>query len=70
MKKAVEHEISDLVQQALSGALDFETLEAVVRETSLRTGAAVLEHMINCSGDDIPRAFTHPDDGTVIPPES
>ena len=41
------------MQQALSGALDFETLEAVVRETSLRTGAAVLEHMINCCGDDI-----------------
>ena len=54
------------MQQALSGALDFETLEAVVRETSLRTGAAVLEHMINCCGDDIPRAFSHPDDGTVL----
>ena len=64
--KAIKHEISDLVQQAVNGALDFETLEGVVRETSLRTGAAVLESMINATGNDIPPAITHPDDGTVL----
>ena len=54
------------MRQALNGALDFETLEGVVRETSLRTGAAVLEHMINSAGDDIFPVFTHPDDGAVL----
>jgi len=54
------------VQQALKGALDFETLEGVVRETSLRIGAEVLESMINSAGDNTPSAITHPDDGTVF----
>lgn len=63
----IEHEISDLVHQALKGALDFETLEGVVRETSLRAGATVLESMINSAGHNIPPAITHPVDGTVLP---
>jgi len=54
------------VQQAMKGVLDFETLEGVVRETSLRTGAAVLERMINSAGDDISPAITHPDDGMTL----
>ncbi|TVQ39621.1 MAG: ISKra4 family transposase [Spirochaetaceae bacterium] len=64
--KAIEHEISELVQQALNGALDFETLEGLVRETSLRTAAAVLERMINSAGDDSSAAITRADDGTVL----
>ena len=54
------------MQQALKGALDFETLEGLVRETSLRTAAAVLERMINSAGDDSSAAITDPDDGTVL----
>jgi hypothetical protein len=54
------------VQHALNGALDFETLEGVVRETSLRIGSRILESMINSAGDDIAPAITHPDDGTVL----
>ena len=54
------------MRHALSGALDFETLERVVRETSLRIGAHVLESMINSAGDDRAPAITHPDDGTVL----
>jgi hypothetical protein len=54
------------VEQALKGSLDFETLEGVVRETSLRIGAEVLESMINSVNDDIFPSMTHPDDGTVL----
>ena len=54
------------MRHALTGALDFETLEGVVRETSLRIGAEVLESMINSGGGDAPSAITHPDDGTVF----
>lgn len=64
--KAIEHEISDLVQHALNGTLDFETLEGAVRKTSLRIGAEILESMINRAGDDRAPAVTHPDDGTVF----
>jgi hypothetical protein len=53
------------VQQALKGALDFETLEGVVRETSLRIGAEVLERMINSNTDDIPLSITG-SDGAVL----
>ncbi len=61
----IEHEISDLVQQALKGHLDFETVEGIVRETSLRIGAEVLQSMINSTTDDISPSITHPD-GTVF----
>lgn len=54
------------MRQALKGSLDFETLEGVVRETSLRIGAEVLERMINSSKDDWARTITHPDDGAVL----
>jgi hypothetical protein len=54
------------VQHALTGALNFETLEGVVRETSLRIGADVLESMINAANDDASPSITHPDDGTVL----
>ena len=54
------------MQHALEGSLDFETLEGVVRETSLRIGARVLESLLNCAGDDRAAAITHPDDGTVL----
>ena len=54
------------MQQALKGTLDFETLEGLVRETSLRIGAEVLEGLINSSTDDRGRFITHPDDGAVL----
>ena len=54
------------MQQALKGTLDFETLEGLVRETSLRIGAEVLEGLINSSTDDRVRFITHPDDGAVL----
>jgi hypothetical protein len=54
------------VQQALTGSLDFEILEGLVRETSLRIGAEVLEGMINSSTDDRASSITHPDDGAVL----
>jgi len=54
------------VHHALTGALDFETLEGVARETSLRSAAAVPQRMINSAGDDTPSAIAHPDDGTVL----
>ena len=54
------------MRQALKGTLDFETLEGVVRETSLRIGAEVLESMINSSTDDKSPSITHPDDGAVL----
>ena len=54
------------MEQALKGSLDFETLEGVVRETSMRIGAAVLESMINSVNDDIFPSITHPDDGAVL----
>ena len=63
---AIEHEISDLVQHALTGTLDFETLEGVVRKTPLRIGAEVLESMINAANDDVSPSITHPDDDTVL----
>ena len=54
------------MQHALTGALNFETLEGVVRETSLRIGAEVLESMINAANDNVSASITHPDDGTVL----
>ena len=66
IKKAIEHELSVIVEQALKGFLDFETLEGVVRETSLSIGAEVLESMINSVNYDIFHSITNPDDGTVL----
>ena len=54
------------MHHAVTGALDFETLEGVVRETSLRVGAEVLQSMINSAGDDTPSTIVHPEDGTVF----
>jgi len=48
----------------LKGSLDFETLEGIVRETSLRIGAQTLEVMLNSHTDDKP-TITLPD-GTLI----
>lgn len=49
----------------MKGALDFETLEGVVRETSLRIGAEVLEAMIN-SADEKPSPTIRQPDGRVL----
>ncbi|MEW6564320.1 MAG: UPF0236 family transposase-like protein [Spirochaetota bacterium] len=57
-------EISALVEQALKGTLDFETLEGMVRETSLRMGAHILQSMLN-SNELVSESVTHPD-GTVM----
>jgi len=53
-----------MVEQALKGALDFETLEMITRDVSLRIGAQTLQSMLN-SNDDAKPAVTHPD-GTVM----
>ena len=53
------------MQEALKGTLDFETLEGIVRETSLRVGAQVLESMLNSANDEIAPCVTHPD-GSVL----
>jgi hypothetical protein len=48
----------------LKGSLDFETLEGIVRETSLRIGAQTLEVMLNSNTVDNP-SISLPD-GTVM----
>jgi hypothetical protein len=54
----MEHEIADLVQQALQGSITFETLEKEVRTTALRIGAEVMESMLNLSGGPIMSSIT------------
>lgn len=54
-----------MVKHALEGSSDFETLETLVRETSLCIGAGILETMINSDRDDCQPMFTHPD-GTIM----
>lgn len=61
----MEQEISDLVRQALEGFSDFETLETLVRDTSLRIGAGILESIINSDRDDCQPTTIHPD-GTLM----
>jgi hypothetical protein len=53
------------VHQALKGALDFETLETLLRETSLRIGAEVLEVMINSADEKSSPTMRQPD-GRVL----
>jgi hypothetical protein len=60
----MEHEIADLVQQALQGAIAFEAMESMVRTTSLRIGAEVLENMLNVAEGFIQPSIILPD-GTV-----
>ena len=57
----MEEEISDLIQQALEGSSNFETLETLVRDTSLHIGANILETLINSDRGDCQPTFTHPD---------
>lgn len=57
----MEHEIADLVQQALQGSIAFEALENMVRTTSLRIGAEVLESMLNIAGGSIQPSIILPD---------
>jgi hypothetical protein len=54
-----------LVQQALHGLLDFETLECLVRKTALRIGAEVLAALFNADRHAPPLSITRPD-GTVL----
>lgn len=61
----MEREISDLIKQALEGFSNFESLETLVRDTSLRIGAGILESMINADRSDCQPTFTHPD-GTLM----
>ena len=61
----MEQEISGLIKQALEGSSDFETLETLVRDTSLRIGAGILETMINSDKSDQQPTFIHPD-GTIM----
>lgn len=57
----MEKEISDLIKQALKGLSNFESLETLVRDTSLRIGAGILETMINADKGDCQPTITHPD---------
>jgi hypothetical protein len=61
----VEFEITDLVQNALQGSLSFDSLETLVRETSLHIGAQLLETLINAHPADSAPSITHPD-GTAL----
>ena len=61
----MEREISDLIKQALEGFSDFESLETLVRDTSLRIGAGILESLLNADRSDCQPRITHPD-GTVM----
>ena len=61
----MKQEISGLIKQALEGSSNFETLETLVRDTSLRLGASILETMINSDKNDQHPTFIHPD-GTVM----
>ena len=61
----MKQEISGLIKQALEGSSNFETLETLVRDTSLRLGASILETMINSDKNDQHPTFIHPD-GTVL----
>ena len=54
-----------MIKQALEGSSNFETLETLVRDTSLRLGASILETMINSDKNDQHPTFVHPD-GTVM----
>lgn len=54
-----------MVKQALEGSSDFETLETLVRDTSLCIGAVILETMINSDRSDCQPMFTLPD-GTIM----
>jgi hypothetical protein len=54
----MEHEIANLVQQALQGSITFEALEEGVRTTALRIGAEVLESMLNLSTGPILPSIT------------
>jgi hypothetical protein len=53
-----------MVEQALKGALDFETLEMIARDVSLRIGAQTIQSLLN-SNDGAKASVTHPD-GTVM----
>lgn len=61
----MEQEIFDLIKQAMEGFSDFESLETLVRDASLRVGAGILESMINSDRGDCQPTLTHPD-GTVM----
>lgn len=61
----MEQEISDLIKRAMEGLSDFESLETLVRDASLRVGAGILESMINSDRGDCQPTLTHPD-GTVM----
>ncbi|MBT3274952.1 MAG: hypothetical protein HN368_17490 [Spirochaetales bacterium] len=61
----MEQEISDLIQQALEGITNFEALETLVKDTSLRVGAGILESLINSDRYDYHPVLTHPD-GTIL----
>jgi len=54
-----------LIKQAIEGSSNFETLETLVRDTSLRIGAGILETMINSDTNDCNPTFIHPN-GTVM----
>ena len=57
----MEREISELVTLALEGSSDFEYLETLVRDTSLRIGAGILESLINADRSDYQPTIIHPD---------
>ena len=61
----MEEELSELITQALKGSADFETVETLVRDTSLRIGAGMLETIINADRSDCRPTITH-SDGTVM----
>jgi len=61
----MEQEISSLINEGLKNASDFETLETLVRDTSLRVGARILESIINADKSDCQPTVIHPD-GTVM----
>lgn len=54
-----------MVKQVIEGSSNFETLETLVKDTSLRIGAGILETMLNSDKTDQQPTFTH-QDGTIM----
>ena len=54
-----------MIKQALEGFSDFETLETLIRDTSLRIGAGILETMINSDRSDCYPTIIHPEGRTM-----
>ena len=54
-----------MIEEALKSSSNFETLEILVKDASLRIGAGILETMINSDRSDQHPTFIHPDGTTM-----